>query len=656
MMNKRICIGIILLLVLAFAAAAASAETTTLLVYMCGTDLQDAGCEDLVEMAEVEAGDAINVVVLAGGAKEWDLEDLKGNTRTLAVIRDGYFEDLQDWGHVSMGNPDSLEEFLRYGLTEYPADRTIAVLWDHGAGSEGGICFDETANDDGLTIVEINKALESLRKSIPDYHINILGCDACMMATYEMAAMLSHHNIDCFVASEELEPGCGWNYTGWLQMLKDDPSVSDEDLCIGIIESFMEAGLQNDPNDYLTLSAVKLSAIGALESSMEQFAAVMTSEIRGGNLLSVRRGRSRMYTFGSFDDGSWDMVDLGAVLDAYAQFDTAKAAEAKKALSSAVIASKQTSNLDTCCGLSILLPQDTTESFDEYREGFNLSGVIPNWVEFVNGYVSMLAGGSYHFTSTSANQVTADNIVLAGLVSTYDSPFNGFLWDDEAECYEEEEYTGEEISVGDGEQGFTATLTAEELEYLDYVEGQLLMDMSDEDMECYVDFGTMQNNLVDWQNGTVVSLFDGTWPILGGQPVPVYDQTSNANGRRSLIPVKLNGEYTYRVVVFPAGEKEGKIIGANAGYDENGLPIRSTTRLKAGDVIVPVYTMYYEEEGKEDLQETEFEGDEIIWQEGMTVTYEDLADEEEATEMLFCFVFNDIFGDYTMSDMISFAL
>ena len=654
-MIKRVCFWIILVLLTVFAAAACG-ETTTLLVYMCGTDLQDAGCADLAEMAEVEAGDAINVVVLAGGAKEWDLEDLKGNSRTLAVIRDGYFEDLQDWGHASMGSPDSLQEFLSYGLTEYPADRMIAVLWDHGAGSEGGVCFDETANDDGLTIVEINQALESLRRNVPDYHIDIFGCDACMMATYEMAAMLSHHEIDCFVASEELEPGCGWNYTGWLEMLKEDPSVSDEDLCIGIIESFMEAGLQNDPDDYLTLSAVRLSEIGALEKSMEQFAAVMTSQIRDGNLSSVRRGRSRMYTFGSFDDGSWDMVDLGAVLDAYAQFDTAKAAEAKKALSGAVIASKQTSNLDTCSGLSILLPQDTTDSFDEYREGFNLSGVIPNWVEFVNGYVSMLSGGSYHFTASGTAQVAADTIPTIGLVSTYAAPFNIFQWDDEAECYEEEEYYGEELTISDGEQGFTATLQPEDLDYLDYVEGMLLMDMSDDEMECYVDFGTMQNNLIDWNTGTVVSLFDGTWPVLGGQPVPLYDQTSNASSRRSLIPVKLNGEYTYLVVVFPAGGMEGKIIGANAGYDDNGLPIRSTTRLKAGDEIIPVYTMYYEEEGKEDLQETEFEGDPITWQDGMTVTYEDLSDEEDGTEMLFCFVFNDIFGDYTMSEMIEFEM
>ena len=289
-------IGIVLLLALLFALGCVRAEgkTTTLLVYMCGTDLQEDACEDLVEMAEVEAGDAINVVVLAGGAKEWDLEDLKGNSRTLAVIRDGYFEELQDWGKASMGSPDSLVEFLRYGLTEYPADRTIAVLWDHGAGSEGGVCFDETANDDGLTVVEINSALENLAREVPGYHINIFGCDACMMATYEMAAMLSHHSIDYYVASEELEPGTGWDYTGWLDMLKQDPDLSDEELCGGIIESFIEQGLNNDPDDYLTLSAVKLSAMGELEASMEKFASTMSGQIENGNISAIRRGRSRM--------------------------------------------------------------------------------------------------------------------------------------------------------------------------------------------------------------------------------------------------------------------------------------------------------------------------------------------------------------------------
>ena len=632
--------------------AMAAGNTTTILVYLCGTDLQDEACYDLEEMAEVEAGDSINLVVLAGGAKSWDIEDLQGGTRNLAVIRDGYFEELEDWGKGSMGAADTLEEFLEFGLTEYPADRTMVILWDHGAGSEGGICFDETADDDGLTMAEINAALGNLQRSVPGFHINIFGCDACMMGSYEMASMLSSYGIDYFVASEELENAMGWDYTAWMGKLKQNPGMSDEDVCREIVESYMEAGLAEDPDDYLTLSAVNLAGVRELKSCMEQFAAVISGEASGGNLNLIRRGRSRMYSFGSFDEASWDMVDLGAVLDAYSQFDQNLAAEARRLLRKAVVCSEQTDNLDTCSGLSILLPQDTAESFDEYREGLDISDVIPNWVEFVNSYVSQLTGGHYQFSASSVSHVGADEEIDGAFTPI--SFFGSLVWDDDKESYDE--YETEEVAVDIDAQGFTATLPLEDLDYLDSVEGMLMMDIDEDDVVGYVDFGTMQNNLVDWKTGKVLSLYDGTWPVFGDQPVPLYDQISNEHSRRSLIPVKLNGEYTYLVVVFPAGETEGRIIGANAGYDENGLPIRKVTKLQPGDEIIPVYTFFYEEEGKEELQEAEFDGTPVLWQEGMTVTYEDLSDEDDPVEMSFCFVFNDIFGDYTMSEVFSFEL
>ena len=75
--------------------------------------------------------------------------------------------------------------------------------------------------------------------------------------------------------------------------------------------------------------------------------------------------------------------------------------------------------------------------------------------------------------------------------------------------------------------------------------------------------------------------------------------------------------------MFDAGSTEGRIIGANAGYDDNGIPIRKTTQLKEGDVIVPVYTLYYADpdDNSDKMQEMEFDGDKIIWTEGLKVTY-----------------------------------
>ena len=650
------CMALLAGLMLLGAGALAEAKLT-LLMYMCGAELQEAACEDIYEMAVAGTGDDVNIVVLAGGAQEWEYEEIQGNTRNLIEIRDGAFESVTDWGWASMGSPDSLSEFLEYGMKTYPAERTAVILWDHGAGSEAGLCFDETTEDqDGLTLTEINDALYDADEALGGMHIDLFGCDACMMATYEMAAMLSYYDIDCFVASEELEPGIGWDYISWLQAFDRDPGMSTEALCGQIVDTFMEAGLADTPDDYLTLSAIDLRQIDPLLNAMENMGAVLMNEIEQGRAADVRRGRSRMYTFDSFCDGSWDMVDLGAMLDAYARFDPDGAAEARSALSKAVLISRQTDNLNSCCGLSVLIPQDTKDEFETFSEGLDLSFYMPNWIGFVKAFAGQLEGGSHTFAHTTPQSITGTGFI-SQIVSAWEQAPNDMSWNEAEEAYEEPEPAQSPIiAAAEGDYAFSASISQEDMQYLDYVEGMLMMDISEEGSFGYVDLGLMQNNVVDWSSGEVYSLFDGTWPIFGDQLVPLYDQINNEYGRRSLIPVKLNGEHTYLVVEFKAGETEGRVLGVNAGYDENGLPIRGTTRLKEGDSIVPVYTMYIGEDIGGDLEESEFDGDEILWEEGMTVTYQDLGDEGEAQEMLFCFVLNDVFGEYNMTEAIEFEV
>lgn len=653
---KRIWIIVLAILSLALIFSAHAETSTTLLVYMCGADLQSAACEDIYEMGIAEVGDNVNIVILAGGAEEWDFDEIQGNTRNLITLRDGNFESITDWGWKSMGSEESLLEFLRYGLTEYPADRTVAVLWDHGAGSEAGVCFDDTTEDqDGLSLLEINNVLYDLHEQMGDYHIDIFGCDACMMATYEMAAMLSYYDIDYYIASEELEPGIGWHYTSWLEKLGKQPDMTAEELCGCIVDNYMEAGLKETPDDYLTLSVISLHEMGNLQEAVEKLASTMLGELQQGNVADLRRERSRMYSFGSYVDGSWDMVDMGAMLDAYARHDAENAALARKQLSKAVLYSRQTDNLQPCSGLSVLIPQDTKNEFETYAEGVDLSFYMPNWIGFVKAYTQQLQGGSYSFSATSAQQMSGTGF-LSQIAELFSDSGDVYGWNEETETYTTEDRPDIPIAVSDGDYAFTAKLSEEDLQYLDYVEGMLALDISDEEVSGYVDFGLMQNNLINWDTGDVYSLFDGSWPVFGEQMVPLYDQMSNERGRRSLIPVKLNGEYTYLVVEFTAGSNEGRIIGANAGYDENGLPIRTTTKLREGDIIIPVYTMYVGNEDSEDMEETEFDGDEIIWRDGMTVTYEDLSDGDEPLEAMFCFVLNDIFGEYTMTDLIAFEI
>ena len=634
-------------------ASSQGAASTTLLVYMCGSNnLQEAGCVDLYEMAGADVGENTNIAVLAGGSYKWEDEDLSGETLNLVTIRGKYFTDVEDWGKGSMADADTLLAFLEYGLTEFPADRTIVVLWNHGMGSEGGVCYDDMAGD-VLTLNEINEVLYALDDDIPNYHIDIFGCDACMMATYEMAALLSHYNIDYYVASEEVEPGVGWYYTPWLQALDAHPDMSNEALCGLIVDSFMDDNYTYSADDYFQLSAVRLADMQQLCALVEGFAGSMTSAVTGGKIAQVRRGRSRVYTFGSFCDGSWDMVDLGAALDAWSEFDPENAGEASRVLKSAVVANRYSDNLDACCGLSIMVPQDTTADYEDYRDGYDLSFYLPNWVAFVDTYVAMLTGTDYAFESQTPTVMESGCPVTSSGGSLWDSPWLSMFDEDDSYTITEDDY------------GFSMQLSEADMDNLDYVEGMLMLDTSDDELISYVDFGTMQNNSIDWKTGKVYSLFDGSWPMLGDQPVAMYDQTVTERGRRSLIPVKLNGEYTYLVVMFRDNEAEGQVLGANAGYDENGLPIRQVTKLNEGDSVIPVYTMYYVDADADedaDFEETEFDGDEITWHEGMTVSYVSLLsedyeeDDEEPIAMMFCFVLNDIFGGFEMSDVISFEL
>ena len=653
---KRIMTVLFVFCLLSLCGSALADAELTLLVYMCGADIQSDACEDIYEMGIAETGEDINIVLLAGGAESWDFDEIEGNTRNLVEIRDGYFESITDWGWASMGSGESLLEFLEYGLKNYPAKRTAVILWDHGAGSEAGICFDSTTQEeDGLTLLEIDQVLHDLKDRVGDFHFDFFGCDACMMATYEMAVMLSRYDIDYFVASEEMEPGLGWNYTPWLKAFDRDPKLSTDKLCRMIVDSYMKAGKEQDSEDYLTMSVIDVRKMGPLQEAMENLGLTLQSELAGGHEAEIRRGRSRMYTFGSFVDGSWDMVDLGAMLDAYSHFDVSEATKARQALAGAVLVSEQTENLGPCCGLSVLIPHDTKDEFESYVDGVDLSFCIPNWLGFVKAYAGHLTGGSYSFAQTTPQNITGSGF-LSDVASAYVSEQSAWSWNSDAEAYEEDASAPIPVSASENDYAFSARLAAEDLRYLDYVEGMMMVDVSEGDTFGYVDLGLMQNNIIDWNNGTIYSLFDGTWPVFGDQMVPLYDQIVNEYGRRSLIPVRLNGEYTYLVVEFRAGSGEGRVLGANAGYDDNGLPIRSTTKLKEGDSIIPVYTLYVGSEDSEDLQESEFEGDQILWRDGMTVTYMDLSDEDEPLPMMFCFVLNDVFGGYDMTELISFEL
>ena len=728
---KKLLTTVLLALALCCLCAFASAETTTIMMYMCGTDLQEDCIRDMEEMMAVQLPDSVRVIVQAGGASEWSDSRLTPNALNRFEVGYGEMIGLHTAGNASMGDWSTLVDYVSYCVDNYPADRYGLILWDHGGGSTGGICYDQTADDDFISIADYDYALYQLtQEKYPGMRFDFLGCDACMMASYEMAVNARYYG-NYYVASEELEPGSGWYYTPWLQALADDPDIPTDELCKSIASNYYDYCIAVEPNGYLTISVIDLELFEKVVRYMEDYSTYLAQAMNDGHMNTISRVRSQMYAFGTFSSASSDMVDMEGFVSACQSFAPNTAKRLLAAIDKAVIYEQHNEDMfDYACGLSILLPHDTRQSFNEYVQDYDNATYIPNYTDFLNGYMAMVNGGSYNFSMTKPTQEEGSYVIgeaYTGFDSMLQTAFIGGgatnyepeeLPADEEEAEEpaeeeaepaeepteeetepaeeeaepaeepteeeaepaeepaeeatepteeateptgdETESTEEEIAVQqydpDNLYAYSMTLSDEDLANLSYVEGKMLMGVDDgSGTSFFLDLGQMQNAWVDWEANTIYSMFDGTWPTLSGQLVVLYDQVKTEKARRSVVPVKVNDADCYLLVVFTGDEKVGHIRGYSVGYDENGLPVRDVKPLSEGDVILPVYTMYLDDENGES-QEVEFSGDPITYTgEELTITYDQLTnDNDDETTFYYCFCLNDIFGDFQLSEMVLF--
>lgn len=658
--------------------ACAATPTMSILMYMCGTDLQSDCVNDLYEMCAAEIPDNVTVVVQAGGASEWDDSRLRANRINRFTIADYDFSDVEVCAWQNMGAQETLEDYLDWAVSTYPADRYMLVFWNHGGGSNSGVCFDETADYDGLTIHEINDALYNFTEANPDFHLDVIGFDACLMATYETAAHMQYY-ADFMVASEELEPGLGWNYA-WLDALGENPSLDAQGIGVAIADAYMEACLDENPDDYLSMSVLYLPAMEYLVSTMETYAAYLSQALDAGQLSTFSRARQRMYAFGDFNDATSDMVDMMALIDGTRTIAPQTADVLQTAYERVVRYNVGTRKFDYLTGMSVYFPSG---SYD----GDGCQETIPNMTEFTRGYAELRSGGNYVFSAQVPQQVTsgsasgaftgnlmdavfspastftASEAPLSADTSAVDLPdiaptftsmndafFSGFLVPDDSDA---DDWLDADFS--DEVYACSMTLSQDELNNLSMVEGLLYLDGSDDEDTFYIEMGAMQNAAIDWESGEIISQFDGTWPMLDEQIVMMYDQLVNGGMRRSVIPVRCNDVEGYLLVMRRGFDSDWTIVGFTQGYDDAGLPVRGSTPLTEGDVVTPIYNVLYEDEDGE-LQEMTMNGDPIVAGEGGAIDFGFYSLEGSDATYLYCFCLTDIYGEIQLSDFISFEL
>ena len=224
-------------------ATAAEDSTWAIYWYLCGSDLETNGgfaTIDLMEMLEVELPENVNMVIQTGGATVWqnDLMDPSKIQRWLFNSEGLTLVDEQKT--ANMGDAQTLYDFLYFANENYPADKVAVTFWNHGGGSVSGAAFDEIHGLDSLDLAEMYQAFDAVwPANIEKPALELVGFDTCLMATIDVAAVFQNF-ARYLVASEEVEPGNGWLYSGWLGELAAKPGMDGDDLGIAICNTYYE--------------------------------------------------------------------------------------------------------------------------------------------------------------------------------------------------------------------------------------------------------------------------------------------------------------------------------------------------------------------------------------------------------------------------------
>ncbi len=259
----------------------------TVLVYMVGSDLESqnyAATLDIREMQAVGSTDRVNVIVETGGANAPKDEERFIDFTSVQIhqVLDGKHQTLQDVGQKNMGDPQTLSDFIAWSVSQYPAERYAIVLWDHGNGIDG-FGFDELF-EDSLTLDEIEKAFADAKQQTQQ-DFEVIGFDACLMATVEVADRLSPYG-SYLVASQEVEPSWGWDYTALLSSLAGNPDQTGDILGRTVADTYVKHAVDNAEKywDYesqstVTMSVLDLKKIPALKDRVKALSDGLENQI-----------------------------------------------------------------------------------------------------------------------------------------------------------------------------------------------------------------------------------------------------------------------------------------------------------------------------------------------------------------------------------------
>ncbi len=593
-------------------------DTITILVYMCGADLESRSgmaSKDIQEMLSARLGDKINLILYTGGAKQWQNNVISSSTNQIYQVKDGKLICLNDnLGSVPMTKPDTLSGFIKWGAKSFPADRYELIFWNHGGGSTGGYGYDEKYPTAGaMSLSGINKALKD-----GGVTFDFVGFDTCLMATVENALVVSNY-ADYLVASEETEPGVGWYYTDWLTALGSNTSMETIEIGKNIIDSFTSACAQTCPGQKTTLSLIDLAELSqTVPSELADFSKDTSEMIKSNEYSAVSNARSSTREFAS--SSRIDQVDL---VDFANRIGTDEAKELATALKGSIKYNRTSSNMTNAYGLSIYFPYKKASKVDSMVGTYEDIGMDEEYAKCIQNFASLEVAGQVAAGGTGSPMgslfgdqtfsqgsgvSSADMIsqLLSTFLSSDFSSISGLTSSNSS-------FIGKNLDVEQAAQYIAAnqfdpsaliwTTNAEDYTCITLSPDQwklvqdLKLNLYYDDGEGYIDLGYDTTFEFD-EDGNLMAPDDKTWLSIDGQIVAFYvidvqgDDSSYAITGR--VPCELNGVRCNLILVFDSENEDGYVAGACYDYVEGETETiaKNLTEIQEGDTIDYVCDYY----------------------------------------------------------------
>lgn len=383
------------------ALASDSGARRTVMVYMIGSNLESEhgfASMDLAEIMNCHPDlNLLNVVVATGGARSWnDLSLSDGQMQVTKLKRDASWKDgerLDSPAVRDMADPATLSYFVRLAMSACPAERYDLILWNHGGGPLVGYGYDECA-DNILPLWSIANALSDAGLG-PMRRLEMIGFDACLMGSVEVAAMMAPY-AKYLVASEEVLIGTGWDYSflGSSAIIGTDAEAILRDLC-----TRFESGMQRYSNVDYTLSAIHLDDVAAVGNSMDSLF-YRDAEFQPRDVGAVASCVDRSCAFSRFNSTQhYDLFDLKDFAQQATSILPRTSAALSRAVDGCVVCN--VSNMPGASGLSFYFPMDDPQYAPVYLD--RVSAHLTD-MGFASGYATFLK------TTLSGDSIGASSI------------------------------------------------------------------------------------------------------------------------------------------------------------------------------------------------------------------------------------------------------